>query len=278
MNTAPQPLFFVCEIPLKSALAIGATSAGRFAHLLSTPEMDRLREHDLLDRAEPFITTDPDHHTVALEVAPCRGTMTGMVDNFVVPSLMAIARADKEAAAVSEANERAIRAFLKESDELATGNDPRYLERYDAGVLPALELHAVIREALFGGSPDLEKAPRFRRLQVEDFQVGRRPQVCPSATARHNPTFEVTTDVVLDPAEFEVYQRIAKAAQYVAANAKEAIGLENVTTSCARKEHVMKCSYSHIPCTATMRRKSVMVMFTWAGITVGRELALEPAK
>jgi hypothetical protein len=276
MNTAPQPLHLVCEIPVATALKAGSAIAGRFAHLLSSPDVEYLTELGLLEVARPFVTIDPDSHTVALELRPdARASVYKGMKPAIVPALAAIRDADLAALHEVERNARSIRCFLQETDELATGNEPRYLERWTAGVLPQDELNSVLRDALFGGSETLEKAPRFRALQAEEFMSQRRQQACPSGTGRHSATFEVVQNVVLDPAEFEIYQRIVKAAQYVAENAKEALGLENVSMAVMRREHIMKCQYSHIPCNATMRRKSVMVTFTWAGITVGRALGLE---
>lgn len=277
MHTAPQTLHLICEIPVETALKCVSPLAGRFAHMLSSQDLEYLTELDLLEVAKPFVTVDPDHHTVALELRPdSRHADYKGIKLAIVPALMAIARADRDAAEQSEKNRASIAAFLQETDELATGNEVRYLERWRAGVLPPNELHAVLRDAFFGGSDVLVKWPRFRALQVEEFMSGRRPQACTSAVGRHGAIFEVVHDCVLDPAEYDIYMSIRNAAHYVAANAKDAIGLENVSMSVSRREHIMKCPY--VPCGATMRRKSVMVMFTWAGITVGRELGLEPPK
>lgn len=276
MNTSPQPLHIVCEIPVNAALDLGATNAGRFAHLLSLPDIEKLRAMGLLDAAKPYITLDPDSHAPALVVGAQRATLVSVVDNIVAPALRRILDADLARLHEEERNARKIAAFLEETDGLATGNEPRYLERWRAGVLPQVELSAVIREAILGGSDVLTRAPRFRALQAEEFHSMRRAQACSVVGGRHGATFEIVHDVKLDPAEFEIYQGIVKAAQYVCENAVEAVGLENVSMEIVRKEHIMRCP--HDGCGATMRRKSVMLTFTWAGITVGRELGLEPPK
>lgn len=266
MNSSPQPLFLVCEVPLKDALAIGATSAGRFAHLLSTPDMEAIRGLNLHDTAEPFITIDPDSHVATLELEPWRGIMTSLVTNHVIPALKAIKRADQELADASARNEAAIRAFLEAH---AT---PHLLERFNAGVLPPDELATAIRDTLFHGSGDLEEAPRFRRLQVEDFLTLRRASSCSVTGGRHGTTFEVFSNVVLDPAEYNMIYKYREAAKTVRREAAASYGMEHVTSTLETREHVMRCP--HQGCSATVRRKSVMVTFTWAGITVGRELAL----